>query len=328
MTSRLFRCAELCAVKYNIKLAAGEPSPELINKLKDKLIELYDNFFNEERKLQMKPGVISMSALFDLKNLGEPNVNEIFDMMNEFIANIDSFDVNDLYKKVSKLLDVCNKAASSNVIKDYLTGYDPSTGNVDPTVKMTKPSLEMTRQLVRGFENRIKSVTKRLDEVKRILSNFASDEVKAEVSQELSTKVVDLPARTVALTLVERFLRSLAANKYYLDKDNWDLMFSDPRFRQKLVHLLYRWQKNKEVVDDSLINEIKPIVEEFRSQKLSNLSYLESGETFAPSTSTSVGPENTRLIDKRPSGFSKNPESGFSSTYGLSEDTKTYEEIK
>ena len=103
--SRLFRLAEIINYKYNLRIDAAEiPAPsKLVMTVKDNLIELYNNFFNEKSFLEKKVGVISaMNALFHLKGLSEPNTEELFHQMNKLISEIDKL----------VLLDECGETTS------------------------------------------------------------------------------------------------------------------------------------------------------------------------------------------------------------------------
>ena len=293
---RLIRLSQFMENKYGLVVRAAEPvSPpsKIIASIKESLIELYNNFFNEEKLSGRKPGVISTMALQTLKDMDEPNVSNIFHLMNLLISKIDELDVTELYKEIAKIQDACNKAAEPNVINDFLM----------ERTKVNRPMLTLRAQLLRGFETQIGRVTKKLATILRILKNFVPENtLLEEEGKSLNIDVVDLPSRNLQEPLIRRFLLSPASLKHNLTKDNWDMMFTDPTLRMRLVKLVHAWERNNNVFNAALAAELDAIVKAFKEREQTNIPYLEQGESVAPSTSTSISPESTSLFESFHSG--------------------------
>jgi hypothetical protein len=284
--------------KYGLHITATEPTPppaKIIASVKDGLIELYNNFFNEKKYVERKIGVISMRALQELKDMGEPNVVNIFHLMNKLISQIDTLDIVTLYRAIAKILDASNKAAATNVIGDFLIEQS----------RLNRSLITLRAQLLRGFETQIGRVTKKLSTALRILKNFVPEGLKfEEKGQPLEIGVVDLPTRTLPESLIRRFLLSPASLRHNLTKDNWDMMFTDPTFRLRLVRLVNAWEINNSTFNPTLAEELDTIVKTFKEREKTNVPYLEQGESIAPSTPTTTIPENINLFDSFLSGKS------------------------
>jgi len=305
MSNRLFRLANLVDHKYNLRIAAAENIPvpsKIVEAVKRDIIDLYDNFFNDQAINKVR--TISTEALFELRDLGEPHVVYIFDLMHELVANINQIDIVDFYRHVATILDECNKASSKNVVGDFLIGYNPETGEVDKSVRINRPTVRNRMQLLRGFQNRMESVTRILSKVFKLLKRFVPEgtPLLTQEQQPLVTDVVKIPSSTLEEPLIIRFLQSPGADRYGLNKDNWDSMFTDPNFRQRLITLVHSWEKNNSVFNLELITELDNIIKEYRSRQQTNEEYLNKSETVAPSTPTSVSPENINMFDTFHSG--------------------------
>lgn len=286
MSNKLFRFAELIAKKYELISEADivVPSQEVVlNKQKQKLQELYNNFFSVDADLATSK-TIPMHALFELRDIEEPYVSAMFKIMNELMESIDTLSLIQIFRRVNKLLLLCGEA-TPNKIQEHLEKFRTENRKV----------LRDKQQFVIGFKNRIKSITRRLEEVRNMLMSLVPE---SELQKPMG-KMVEYPASIIQEGLIRRFLVSPAADKYKLTKDNWDMMFSDPKFSLRLARLLHSWEKNNYVWVPALANELKLIVSEFEHRKESNLPYLEEGETFAPSTSTSIPPENINIFDPK-----------------------------
>ena len=305
MSNRLFRLANLIDYKYGLHISAAENIPvpsKILESIKRDIIDLYDNFFNDQGIHKVR--TISSEALFELRDLGEPNVVYIFDLMHDLVANIDTIDVIGFYQHVATVLDACNKASGKNVVGDYLMGYNPETGDVDKTVRVNRPAIRNRMQLLRGFQNRMESVTRILSKALKSLKRFVPENTPllTKEKEQLNTNVVQIPSSTLEEPLIIRFLQSPAADRYNLTKDNWDTMFTDPTLRPRLVKLVHSWERNNSVFNLELITELDAIVKESLLRKQTNESYLNKGETVAPSTSTSTPPETTNILDTFHSG--------------------------
>jgi hypothetical protein len=239
--NKLFKLARLIDNKYNINIFAEEDSlqAEVVERVKNSLKELYDNFFNEEIEAAKKNKVISMKALFFLKKDGEPNIIKLFHLMNKLISNIDNLNSEELFNMVDEVLIAAN--LNSDIIKSY----------IDEIYSKDRASEEFKKQIIRGLENRLESITKRLSTAKKILLKFPL----------IKNEVVSLPSRTLSYNLINRFLISPAADKHHLTKDNWLEIYDNPRFRQRLVKLVNSWERNKEVFDSELESELKQMAD-------------------------------------------------------------------
>jgi hypothetical protein len=249
-------------LKYNLYVEATSAintPEEVIGKIKTNLRELYDNFFNEI-KFPLK--VISMDALFQLKNIGEPHIVKLFEGM-EFLNNeMDSLSGAELYNILAQLLNLCNEITSANVVNDFLIGYNKETGEIDLTSRINRPLIKMRQQLIRGMENRMSSVSKRLSTALRIVKKVVPEQEMEESKKQtrgLSLQEVELPSRHLEETLIRRFLASPAAANYGINEDNWDDLFTNPAIRQKLVHLVHKWELNNNIKIPELRDEIAKI---------------------------------------------------------------------
>jgi hypothetical protein len=311
MSNRLFRLANLIDYKYNLRIAATEvpiPAPsKIIDGIKRDIIVLYNNMFNDQGIHKVR--TTSTESLFELRDLGEPNIVGIFDLMHKLVANLETMDIVDLYKYIATILDKCNKSVGKNVVGDFLMGYNPETGEVDKTVRINRPSIRNRMQLLRGLENRMKTVTGILSKMLKTLKRFVPENTPllTEDNKQLNVGVVDIPSSTLEEPLIIRFLQSPGADRYGLNRSNWDSMFTDPTLRQRLVRLVHSWKKNNSVFNLELITELDNIIQEYRSRQKNNIDYLNKGETAAPSTPTSVPPETINMFDTFHTGNPANP---------------------
>lgn len=314
---RLLRLADIMAPKYGFSKFADDlgpvPIPEKRFKdIKDNVIDiLYKPFFSEDmrRILYNKRG--GMAALFLLEEAGEPATKELFRVVHQLVTDLDNLDTNELYSRLIEISDYVSDMSKSGVINYAL---DHVTPKVDATV-WNQIRAEDRRYIQLGLPTRLQGIKRNVDKLLKSLQQYVSKElIERQVSED-----IDISAKTLKRTLINRFLMSETAKKHFIFRKYWDMLYNEqknPELHRKLTELVNRWNRSdptkSSIYDAELAAEVRSMIEPLLEHQTTNIPYLEQGEVEAPSTSTSVPSERTSLFDPKTDVFPPDP--GFLSS--------------
>lgn len=242
---RIFRLAQLFEQKYQIKSLA---STQILNSFKRDIVDAYNHYVNSDKA---KEPVLQMLA-----NIKEPFSVKLVSSMEDIVANLDTYSVQQLFTKINNVLGLIQAAREdpNNTVRNFI--HD---------------SIRVNKESERNFREHLKSkfemvVFKRLSSILEKQAKILQKILLSETP--IKGHALEPIRKELSKQKILNFLRTPVADKYGLDSlDTWEKVSSYPDLRDKLTTLINAIDRGHYPIDGPEIQQaVAEIMEKFRDR--------------------------------------------------------------